>query len=70
MAGETKWSLKQLLQYGIEGIISFNNKPIRVCFSIGTLLIGISLIYIIIILFQIIFDVIDSQDTLLLLQRC
>lgn len=54
VAGETKWSLKQLLQYGIEGIISFNNKPLRVCFGIGISLIGISLVYIMTMLFQII----------------
>lgn len=59
VAGETKWSLKQLLQYGIEGIISFNNKPLRVCFGIGISLIGISLIYIMIMLFQIVFNGID-----------
>lgn len=59
VAGETKWSLKQLLQYGIDGIISFNNKPLRVCFGLGVLLIGISLLYITITLAQIITKGID-----------
>ena len=45
-AGETKWSIRSLLQYGIEGIISFNNKPLRICFYLGTVLILFSLVYI------------------------
>lgn len=59
IAGETKWSLKQLLQYGIDGIISFNNKPLRVCFGLGVLLIAISLLYIVITLIQIMVKGID-----------
>lgn len=45
-AGETKWSVRSLLHYGIEGIISFNNKPLRICFYVGSVLILFSLIYI------------------------
>ena len=45
-AGETKWSIRSLLHYGIEGIISFNNKPLRICFYLGTALISISILYI------------------------
>lgn len=45
-AGQTKWSLRSLLHYGIEGIISFNNKPLRICFYVGTALILFSLAYI------------------------
>lgn len=45
--GETKWSFKQLLSYGIDGIISFNNKPLRVCIYLGMLLGGISALYLI-----------------------
>lgn len=46
-AGDTKWSIKSLIQYGIEGIISFNNKPLRICFYLGFVLIVFSLLYII-----------------------
>lgn len=45
-AGDTKWSIKSLLHYGIEGIISFNNKPLRICFYLGSVLIAFSLLYI------------------------
>ena len=54
VAGETKWSFKKLLSYGIDGLISFNNKPLRACFIMGGLLVVISVIYILITLIQII----------------
>lgn len=59
VAGETKWSFKSLLSYGIDGIISFNDKPLRVCFVIGCSLIMMSLIYIIFLLVQILIHGID-----------
>ena len=59
VAGETKWSFKSLLSYGIDGIISFNDKPLRVCFVIGCSLIMMSLIYIIYLLVQILVSGID-----------
>jgi len=51
-AGETKWSLRSLLHYGIEGIISFNNKPLRLCFYFGTILISLSIIYVLYLLYS------------------
>lgn len=59
-AGETKWSLKSLLHYGIEGIISFNNKPLRICFYVGTALILFSLAYIIFLLINFISNGVDT----------
>ena len=59
VAGETKWSFKSLLSYGIDGIISFNDKPLRVCFVIGCSLIMVSLIYIVFLLVQILIHGID-----------
>ncbi|WP_343003016.1 glycosyltransferase family 2 protein [Intestinibacter bartlettii] len=59
VAGETKWSFKSLLSYGIDGIISFNDKPLRVCFVIGCSLIIMSLIYIVFLLVQILISGID-----------
>lgn len=58
-AGETKWSFKRLLSYGIDGLISFNNKPLRICFVMGGLLVVISFIYILITLIQILMHGID-----------
>ena len=58
-AGETKWSFKRLLSYGIDGLISFNNKPLRICFFMGGLLVFVSLIYILVTLIQIMLHGID-----------
>ena len=58
-AGETKWSFKRLLSYGIDGLISFNNKPLRICFVMGGILVFISFIYILITLVQILLHGID-----------
>ena len=59
-AGETKWSVKSLLHYGIEGIISFNNKPLRICFYVGAALIIFSLAYILFLLVNFIFHGVDT----------
>ena len=44
--GHSKWSFSKLLNYGIDGIVSFNNKPLRLCFYVGTFILCLSLIYI------------------------
>ncbi|SDQ18125.1 glycosyltransferase family 2 protein [Virgibacillus salinus] len=44
--GKPKWSLSKLLNYGIDGVISFNNRPLRICFYTGALILLLSLIYI------------------------
>lgn len=59
IAGESKWSFRSLISYGIDGIISFNNKPLRICFGIGTSLIILSLIYILLIFLKILSKGID-----------
>lgn len=59
-AGETKWSIRALLHYGIEGIISFNNKPLRICFYVGSALILLSLAYIIFLLINFIIRGVDT----------
>jgi polyisoprenyl-phosphate glycosyltransferase len=45
-AGETKWSFPKLLNYGIDGIVSFNHKPLRACFYLGAFVLLLSLGYI------------------------
>lgn len=52
--GESKWSFKNLLDYGIDGILSFNNKPLRIILYLGLFILGINIIYILINLFSII----------------
>lgn len=44
--GESKWSFGKLLNYGIDGLISFNNKPLRAMIYLGFIVFFISLLYI------------------------
>jgi glycosyltransferase involved in cell wall biosynthesis len=36
-AGTTKWGMRQLLNYGIDSILSFNTRPLRMAIHFGTL---------------------------------
>jgi glycosyltransferase involved in cell wall biosynthesis len=45
-AGESKWSMKQLLNYGVDGVIAFNVKPLRMLVWTGLIVLGLSLTYI------------------------
>ncbi|OGX79292.1 glycosyltransferase [Exiguobacterium sp. SH31] len=58
--GETKWSFSQLFNYGVDGLISFNSKPLRFCFYSGVLILLLSMLYILLTLFDIIQDGIDT----------
>ena len=58
-AGESKWSFRSLVRYGVDGVLSFNNKPLRFCIFIGAFAIIISLLYVIFLFFGIIFKGID-----------
>jgi len=51
--GETKWSFPKLLNYAIDGIVSFNHKPLRACFYTGAIILLLSLAYISVTLIQI-----------------
>lgn len=51
--GESKWTFPKLLDYGIDGIISFNNKPLRLIIYLGLLAFSISIIYLLINFIQI-----------------
>jgi hypothetical protein len=33
--GKTKWTFGKLLNYGIDGVVSFNNRPLRLAVYIG-----------------------------------
>ncbi|WP_422124168.1 glycosyltransferase family 2 protein [Planococcus sp. X10-3] len=51
--GSSKWSFSSLVNYGIDGIISFNTKPLRICFYTGFIVLLLSLAYIAFTLYQI-----------------
>lgn len=51
-AGESKWSFGSLLNYAIDGLISFNNKPLRTMIYFGLFIFVISMLYIAYLLFD------------------
>ena len=51
-AGESKWSFGSLLNYAIDGLISFNNKPLRTMIYLGLFIFVISMLYIAYLLFD------------------
>ncbi|MFD6890799.1 glycosyltransferase family 2 protein [Streptomyces sp. NPDC059957] len=44
-AGETKWKFGALLNYGMDGLISFNNRPLRIGIWVGASLVGLTGLY-------------------------
>lgn len=71
-AGISKWSFRKLLSYGMDGIFSFNNKPLRICIYLGAFLVGIGILYLIYLLIQIILYGVDVPGyfTTILLITC
>ena len=58
--GETKWSFRRLLSYGIDGILSFNNRPLRILIYLGLILTGISILYLLYLFVSILLHGIDQ----------
>ncbi|QXE02109.1 glycosyltransferase family 2 protein [Terribacillus sp. DMT04] len=44
--GESKWSIGKLINYGIDGVVSFNTKPLRLCLYAGFIVLFLSIAYI------------------------
>lgn len=44
-AGTTKFGFKNNINYAIQGILSFNDKPLRMCINLGLICVGSALIY-------------------------
>ena len=51
-SGETKWNLKKLISYAIEGIIGYSTKPLRIATGIGTLTAFSAFLYLLIVVIQ------------------
>lgn len=43
--GRSKWSFGKLLNYGLDGMLSFNNKPLRAALYLGLLLVSLASLY-------------------------
>jgi len=44
--GASKWSFRRLLNYGIDGIMSFNNAPLRLAIYLGALVTALAFAYV------------------------
>lgn len=44
-SGRSKFGFKKSMNYAIQGIISFNDKPLRICIQVGLFSFGIALFY-------------------------
>lgn len=44
-AGESKWGLRSLINYGIDGIISFNARPLRIAIHFGSMVTLVAFLY-------------------------
>ncbi len=51
--GDSKWSFASLLNYGIDGVISFNNKPLRIAIYLGLAVTILDILYVLFMLLQI-----------------
>jgi hypothetical protein len=51
-AGETKWSIKKLFKYAVEGFISFTTFPLKIATGIGLFTSAAAVIYMIIVVVQ------------------
>ena len=51
-AGETKWSIRKLIKYAIEGFISFTTFPLKIATYLGGTISVISIIYMIVVIIQ------------------
>lgn len=58
--GKSSWTFPKLLNYAFDGLLSFNNKPLRASIYIGLTLTAISILYVIVMLIQIIFRGVDE----------
>ena len=43
--GVSKWSYRKLLNYAVDGVVSFNSRPLRVAIHVGLVLSGLALAY-------------------------
>lgn len=51
-AGATKWSLKNLFNYGIDGVVSFNHRPLRLVIWLGLVVALVAVAYAVWVLFD------------------
>jgi glycosyltransferase involved in cell wall biosynthesis len=58
-ADSSKWSFKKLLKYAIDGVVSFNIQPLRLCVYLGGALLLLSMAYLAYLFINILLNGID-----------
>lgn len=43
--GDSSWTFTSLINYGIDGVLSFNNKPLRLSIYLGGVVVALSMLY-------------------------
>ncbi|WBQ04518.1 glycosyltransferase family 2 protein [Kribbella sp. CA-293567] len=43
--GRSRWSFRKLFEYGLDGLLSFNNKPLRAAIYVGLVLTTVAVLY-------------------------
>lgn len=51
-AGQSKWSVKSLFKYAVDGIVSFTTAPLKLATAIGTIMFFVSIVYIAIVVIE------------------
>jgi glycosyltransferase involved in cell wall biosynthesis len=59
-AGSSSWSLSRLFEYGVDGVLSFNAKPLRVVLWVGLTVFLLSCAYIVVVLVSVATSGVDA----------
>lgn len=51
-AGQSKWGIKSLFKYAVDGIVSFTTAPLKLATAIGTVMFFVSIVYIAIVVIE------------------
>lgn len=51
-AGKSKWGIKSLFKYAVDGIVSFTTAPLKLATAIGTVMFFVSIVYIAIVVIE------------------
>jgi len=58
--GRSRWGFRQLVNYGVDGAVAFNVKPLRILVYAGLTVMALSLAYIAVVVFRVIFRGVDA----------
>lgn len=59
-AGDSKWRLRSLMDYGIDGVLSFNTRPLRLAIHLGAAFVLLSIAYTVWVVVQALINGVDA----------